>query len=136
MFRLIEDGKVELFVVDDMCTAGKKERCEQFGRDMNKKVPAKNLGELRLYSGLVYERDRDAGLLGISQETYARNLVERYRVESERHTPLPVGAKQEEYDGWEDLSGEIAFRALVGALMWTACQTRPDIARPLRAVAK
>ena len=33
--------------VDDMFSIGEKERCDQFGRDLNQIVPVKNLGELR-----------------------------------------------------------------------------------------
>ena len=44
--------------VDDICAVGKKERCDQFGEDLNRIVPMKNLGELKWYSGCFYERDR------------------------------------------------------------------------------
>ena len=36
--------------VDDNFAVG-KERCDQFGEDMNRMVPVKNLGELKWYSG-------------------------------------------------------------------------------------
>ena len=42
--------------VDDIFAVGEKERCDQFGRDLNQLVPVKNLGELRWYSGCFYER--------------------------------------------------------------------------------
>ena len=49
--------------VDDIFAAGKKERCDQIGEDLNRMVPVKNLGELKWYC--VYERDRGAGRLKI-----------------------------------------------------------------------
>ena len=33
--------------VDDIFAVGKKERCDQFGEDLNRMVPVKNLGELK-----------------------------------------------------------------------------------------
>ena len=66
VFRLIRGGIVVLILVvhaDDTFAVGKKERCDQFGEDLNRMVPAKNLGELKWYSGCFYERDREAGRL-------------------------------------------------------------------------
>ena len=68
-FRLIQGGIVVLILVvhvDDIFAGGKKERCDQFGEDLNRMVPVKNLGELKWYSGYFYERDREAGRLKIS----------------------------------------------------------------------
>ena len=73
VFRLIRGGIVVLILivhVDDIFAVGKKERCDQFGEDLNRMVPVKNLGELKWYSGCFYERDREAGRLKISQQTY------------------------------------------------------------------
>ena len=69
VFRLIRGGIVVLILVvhvDDICAVGKKERCDQFGEDLNRMLSVKNLGELKWYSGYFYERDREAGRLKIS----------------------------------------------------------------------
>ena len=62
MFRLIRGGIVVLILVvhvDDIFAVGKKERCDQFGEDLNRMVPGKNLVELKWYSGcFVRERQR------------------------------------------------------------------------------
>ena len=66
VFRLIRGGIFGLVLVvhvDDIFAAGKKERCDQIGEDLNRMVPVKNLGELKWYC--VYERDRGAGRLKI-----------------------------------------------------------------------
>ena len=63
VFRLIRRGIVVLILivhVDDIFAVG-KERCDQFGEDLNRMVPAKNLGKLKWYSGCFYERDRVRG---------------------------------------------------------------------------
>ena len=49
-----------------------KERCDQFGEDLNRMVPVKNLGELKWYSGRFYERE--AGRLKSSQQTCTEEL--------------------------------------------------------------
>ena len=67
--------------VDDIFAVGKKKRCDQFGKDLGRLVPVKSLGELKWYSGCYYERDREAGRLTISQQTYTEELGEKYGVE-------------------------------------------------------
>ena len=76
VFRLIRGRIVVLILVvhvDDIFAVGKKERCDQFGEDFNRMVLVKNLGELKSYSGCFYERDREAGRLNISQQTYTKS---------------------------------------------------------------
>ena len=51
--------------VDDIFAVGKKERCDQFGKDLGRLLPVKSLGELKWCSGCYYERDREAGRLTI-----------------------------------------------------------------------
>ena len=71
VFRLIRGGIVVLILVVHVDTVG-KERCDQFGEDLNRMVPVKNLGELKWYSGCFYERDREAGRLKMSRVTQRR----------------------------------------------------------------
>lgn len=66
---------------------GEKERCEQFGEDLNQLVPVKSLGELKWYSGCYYERDRKKGRLTISWQTYTVKLGEKYGVAWEGSVP-------------------------------------------------
>ena len=64
VFRLIRGGIVLILVVhvDGIFAVGKKERCDQFGEDLNKMVPVKNLGELKWYSGcFTKETERKGG---------------------------------------------------------------------------
>ena len=61
-FRLIRGGMVVLILVvhvDDIFAVG-KERCDQFGEDLNRMVPVKNLGELKWYS-MLFLRERRRG---------------------------------------------------------------------------
>ena len=47
VFRLMEEGSVVMTIVvhlDDMFAVGEKERCDQFGTELNPIVPVKNLG--------------------------------------------------------------------------------------------
>ena len=61
MFRMVEDSDVTMLVVvhvDDVFSIATKERCVKFGADLDRYVPTTDLGELRWYAGLRFERDR------------------------------------------------------------------------------
>lgn len=56
VFCLIEGGKVVMLLVvhvDDIFAVGEKDRCEKFGEDLNKFVPVKSLGELKVVLRLL-----------------------------------------------------------------------------------
>ena len=44
--------------VDDIFAVEKKERCDQFGEDLKRTVPVKNLGELKWFRLFLRERQR------------------------------------------------------------------------------
>ena len=44
--------------VDDIFSVGQKERCDRLSVDLNRTIPVNNLGELKLYGGCRYPRDR------------------------------------------------------------------------------
>ncbi|CAM9450595.1 unnamed protein product [Pylaiella littoralis] len=137
VMRLVEDGAVSMVVVVhvDIFSIGRKTRCDQFGRDLNKYVPISNLGELRLYAGCRFSRDFSAGTIKISQQTVAENIVAKFGVTGNKETPMVVGLHLDEFDQAEPDVTE-PFRSLVGHLMWLANQTRPGILNAVRAVAR
>ena len=50
VFRLIENGRVAITAVvhvDDIFSVGQKERCDRLCVDLNRTIPAKNLGDLK-----------------------------------------------------------------------------------------
>ena len=116
--------------VDDIFAVG-KERCDQFGEDLNRMLSVKNLGELKWYSGCFYERDREAGRLNISQQTYTEELGEKFDVKWRGSIPLPTTCKLYEFD-----VDELVFRKLIGSLWWIALLSKPDTVNAVRAVAR
>ena len=74
----------------DIFAVAKRERCDLLGRDLNQLVPVETLGELRWYLGYFYARDCKKGVLMVSQQTFAEQLANGYRVEYGRSVPMPV----------------------------------------------
>lgn len=138
VFRLIEAGSVSIIAVvhvDDIFAVGRKERCDRFCEDLNRVVPINNVGELRWYAGCHYSRDKVAGLLTISQKSFAEKTVKQFGVTTGRNTPLSPDLFLEVFDE-EEPTGDWPYRELVGSLLWLSNQTRPDISNAVRAVAR
>ena len=121
--------------VNDIFAVGQKERCDKLCVDLNRTIPVKNLGDLKCYGGCRYSRDRKRGTLTISQQSFAEELMKKFRVTSVQSVPYKVGVKLEEF-GEDEETESWPFRELVGGLMWLAILTRPDISNAVRSVAR
>ena len=120
--------------VDDIFAVGQKERHDRLCADLNRTIPVKNLGDLKWYGGCRYSKGLKRGILTISQQSFAEDLVKKFCVASVQSVPLRVGVKLEEFDEDEETESW-PFRELVGGLMWLAILTRPDISNAVRSVA-
>ena len=49
--------------------------CDEFFSQLKQRFPAKNLRELRMYTGCAFERDWDKGILEVNQTAFAKNVV-------------------------------------------------------------
>ena len=138
VFRLIEDERAAITAVvhvDDIFAVGHKKRCDRLCVDLNQTIPVKNLGDLKWYGGCRYSRDRKRGTLTIYQQSFAEELVKKFRVTSVQSVPLKVGVKLEDFHEDEETESW-PFRELVGGLMWLAISPRPDISNAVRSVAR
>ena len=138
VFRLIEDGRVAITAVvhvDVIFAVGQKERCDRLCVDLNQIIPVKNLGDSKWYGGCRYWRDHKRGTLTIPQQSFAEELVKKFRVTSVQSVPLKVGVRLEDFDEDEETESW-PFHELLGGLMWLAISTRPDISNAVRSVAR
>ena len=110
-------------------------RFDQLCNELNMLVPIKNLGDLTWYGGCHYSRDKDSGLLAISQQAFTKRLVEKYGRGSSTCIPASPAVKLDEVDP-EKPEGDWPFRKVVGSLVSVPNQTRPDIVNVERAVAR
>ena len=70
----------------------------------------KNLEELKWYGGCHYSSDRGRGTLTIPQQSFAEELVKKFRVTFIQSVPLRAGV-------WREETGKRPFRDLFGSLM-------------------
>ena len=141
IFRKTIKNKVSLMVgvhVDDIIVSGEQDMCDEFFDQLRQCFPVKNLGELKMYTGCVFERDWDNGILEINQTAFAINMVEQYNISTTSNIPgtpgVDLGPRKDGEPGGNEKFAK--YRALIGSLMWLAAMTRPDIANALRACSR
>ncbi|CAB1103450.1 unnamed protein product [Ectocarpus sp. CCAP 1310/34] len=121
--------------VDDILYAGTKRLAEVIVEALGDSLPTKNLGEVRFFLGCEISRDREAGTIEISQESYIRNVLERFNIC--RTSSIPASPANDSRSVMEDEeAGDVPFREVVGCLMWIANNTRPETSNAVRTVAR
>lgn len=97
--------------------------------------PTKYLGELTWYTGVEYKRDKENGIIELSQTSYIKCAPESFNVS--RSSSLPAFASVNLRSVNNDTGvKDMPFREVGGCLMWIANQTTPDIANSVTAVAR
>lgn len=95
---------------------------------LSKRFRLKDLGDARHCLGI--EIHRDNGKILLSQTGYIESIIEKFRMQDCKtvSTPLVPGSKFIPVVAEDDADYECPFRELIGALMYAATGTRPDIA--------
>ena len=113
----------------------------RFVTDLGKRFPVDDRGELEWLLGVAVTRERDHNILSLSQESYIKDLVEKYASHvSAGHTrkydtPMEEGLRLSSDDcpavgseaAEQMLPKKVVYMALVGAFLWLANMTRNEI---------
>lgn len=91
-------------------------------------LPIKDLGPASFILNLQITRDRPNRIISISQATHIRNLLQQHQMENclPASTPLNPGTTFED-ESSQLLPDITPFQSLIGALLYIANATRPDI---------
>lgn len=121
--------------VDDSQIAASKELARIVIDALKESFLTKDLGELSWYMGSEYRRNREEGMLEISQTQFIRSVLDRFNVT--KSSPILASPSLDLRSVNEnDAVMDVPFREVVGSLMWIATQSRPDILNAVRAVAR
>ena len=129
--------------VDEILLASKTKEDE--GRtlsDLSLCFKIKNLGEAEFYLGCHITRDREARALTFDQHIYVESVAKRLNDTKTSMIPKATGVKPlSTEDGprnpkEREQMGCIPYREAVGALMWAATMTRPDLSFAAHNLAK
>ena len=138
MFSRVLRRKVAVIIVvyvDDLLVASETKRDEEQAlNNLRYCFPIKDLGEAGFYLGCHITRDRDAGTLKFGHHHYVRTMASEFSIEKTSTTQETAGAKPLSKDDAPQIEVETEemcvtpYREAVGALMWAATMTRPDVA--------
>ena len=146
VFRKVVDGEAEMVVVvhvDDILAHAKDQATmDRFSAELGGKFKLKDMGDAGYYMGCHIIRNRKARELKLDQHLYVEWMIKRFDVKKATKIPaasaVPTLSKADEPRNSEEKEEmrKFPYREAVGALMWTATMTRPDIASAVRAVAR
>ena len=146
VFRKVVDGEAEMVVVvhvDDILAHAKDQATmNRFAAELEQKFKLKDMGDAGYYMGCHITRNHKARELKLDQHLYVESMVKKFDVKKATKIPAASGvlmlSKADEPRNPEEKEKmrKFPYREAVGALMWTATITRPDIACAVRAVAR
>lgn len=110
-------------------------------RQLMSRFKMKNLGKLSRFLGYEISSDEANGVTTVCQHTYIKSIVKRYEVENGKPTYTP-GDDKVQLDAYAvldkslDDTEKVLYQSIVGALMYAALGTRPDIAYTVSALSR
>ncbi len=135
-----DGGRILMIVyVDDLLVAGRTEaEVKAIKKQIKEIFDARDLGEAKYFLGMEIERNRINKTIKLSQKKYVKGVLEKYSMEDAKpaKVPLKTATKLTKEDG-ELLDTRVyPYSELVGALLYAAVCTRPDISQAVGALAR
>ena len=140
--------KLIKFVDDTLCYSNNDSFRESFENQLRKKFNQSLLGQAKWYLGIQIKQI--AEYISLDQDQYIKNIISRFEKSSKhqfkvKDTPLPSNFVPTRKDcptteiQTKEIKlrfGNLHYRAVIGALLYLSCCTRPDIAYALNKLAK
>jgi hypothetical protein len=122
---------ISLYVDDLLLFTNDMPALADFKQQLARHFSMTDLGEAKFILGIEIIRDRSQRTIALSQSAYARDVLRTYRMNECKPSPTPVqpGVKLvAPVTGFEAALSDVRrYQATVGALMWAAICTRPDM---------
>ncbi|CAA7022682.1 unnamed protein product [Microthlaspi erraticum] len=126
-----------------LVAAKDKEVISELKQKLNEKFEMKDLGPAKKILGMEISRDREKGLLWISQEGYLCKVLELYKMEQAKQVVTPLGAHLKMCPATEkqlrddaDFMKSVPYSNAVGSLMYAMIGTRPDLSYPVGIISR
>ncbi|CAM9708497.1 unnamed protein product [Chrysoparadoxa australica] len=124
-----------LYVDDIILTGPDTATLHQTRRNILTRFEGSDLGDIRLYMGIRFQRTRSKHRMALDQAKYIQDTLTRFHMADCNSAPIPAlphSSKELGGDSEPLQPKEVQdFQALTGALIWLVVCTRPDIAYPV-----
>ena len=101
------------------------------------KFTVRDLGELHHFLGVKVIQNKDSNSIWIGQETYARELIKKFKMEESNavSTPIQLGSNLVKAVEEDDMFDQEIYQSAVDSLLYLSTRTRPDISYAVSSVA-
>ena len=119
---------ISVHVDDLIVTSSQKSLIADFESEMNAVFTMKNLGNLKYYLGLQFERNSD-GTFSVHQKAYIEKKLREFNLQDSKASTIPLDpGYQKRQEILVPFNNKDIYRKGIGSLQYLACHTRPDIA--------
>jgi hypothetical protein len=137
--RNAEEHTIITVSVDDMAVTSKRLwDIEHFKVELHERFNISDLGELTWLLGLKVEQDRPKRIIAISQKAYVETILERFRLQDTKSTPIPMNTgtilstdQSPSMSNKTNEMGDVSYQRGIGSLMYAATSTHSDIVFPV-----
>jgi hypothetical protein len=144
LYRSKTDFIILAVHVDDMLiVSNSKSSLAEMKLSLGRHFKVKDLGEVKFLLGIEVVRNRKNGYVKLSQQAYVEQLLDRFNLQGVKpaSTPLSAGIRltQDDCPITDETKADMAdvpYASLIGALMYAAIGTRPDIAFAVGALSR
>ena len=124
---------IEVYV-DDIFLAGRSDkRMKEVNCGIAQKFTAKDLGELHHFLGVKVIQNKESNCIWIGQETYARELINKFKMEESNAVSTPI---QFGFNLLKAVKEDDMYHKAVGSLLYLSTRARPDISYVVSSVAR
>ena len=119
------------------------DEAERAKAELGRKFKTKDLGEASLVLGIKIERDREAGMISISQRAYLERVLERFGMANCNPTSTPIAlgtvlskGQAPVTDDDRQFMTDKPYREVLGSIMYAQVATRPDLSYAVSTLSK
>lgn len=132
-----------LYVDDILITSTNKAEISQLKAELNSEFDMKELGVAKRILGMDIIRDRQKGELVLSQQTYVKKVLRRFRMHESKLVSTPLGhlsklSLQQSPNTDEERARmtTIPYASGVGSIMYGMVCSRPDLAHAVSVISR
>jgi hypothetical protein len=137
IYAKLKNGKyifLVLYVDDILLASNDVSLLQETKKFLSSHFDMKDLGEASFVLGIEIHRDRNKGVLGLSQKAYIEKILKKYSMHKCSSTPAPI-VKGDKYGEHQCPKNQIEleqmrsvpYASAVGSLQYAQICTRPDI---------
>ncbi|KAL7724842.1 hypothetical protein ACLKA6_012828 [Drosophila palustris] len=126
---------VSLYVDDLFVATNDAQMLKNLKSELSSNFEMKDLGKLSYCLGIEFNQNKEKKSFSMSQPKYIKDLLKQFNMEDCKTTSTPINTSEKlstdmcpKNEAEKEEASKLPYQNLVGALMWLAVSTRPDIA--------